>query len=308
MTKVKPIELRDFRLAIITSQHRSLRQAAEAIDVRQSTLSRRLRDLEYRLGAVLFERSNGGTRPTVAGLEFIELGRRVLDDTDTALRNLKSRSRGENGTLTIGLQVSWSAGNMHATLSDYLRRFPDVDVYTVDGSRSRLTSALERNAIDVAVMTNDRVGRDDRSLSLWSERVIAALPERHPLSDYAAVSWLQLVHERLILPLHGPGAELECLLAAKLSGDKPDRVLYQEASLDRLLSLVGAGYGVLLMLEGGTGIRQDGVVYREIVEDAEPTRLAFTAYWRRSNGNPALKPFLAMLLERYPDLSGTPTV
>ncbi|WP_422863124.1 helix-turn-helix domain-containing protein [Endosaccharibacter trunci] len=58
------------RLAVITSQHRSLRQAAEPINIRQSTLSRRLRDLEYCLGSVLFEQTSGGTRPTIEGQEF----------------------------------------------------------------------------------------------------------------------------------------------------------------------------------------------------------------------------------------------
>jgi hypothetical protein len=36
------------------AQYRSLRQAAEALNIRQSTLSRGLRDLEYQLGTVLF--------------------------------------------------------------------------------------------------------------------------------------------------------------------------------------------------------------------------------------------------------------
>jgi nucleoside-diphosphate-sugar epimerase len=81
--------------AVIASQHCSLRQAAEAISIRQSTLSRRLRDLEYRLAPFCFERTNGGTHPTVARLEFFELARRILEDTKTALRNLRSRSRGE---------------------------------------------------------------------------------------------------------------------------------------------------------------------------------------------------------------------
>jgi DNA-binding transcriptional LysR family regulator len=84
--------MRDLKLAVITSQHRSLRQAAEAINIRQSTLSRRLRELEDRLGAVLFERTNGGTRPTVAGLEFVEQARRILEETEMALRNLKTRT------------------------------------------------------------------------------------------------------------------------------------------------------------------------------------------------------------------------
>jgi DNA-binding transcriptional LysR family regulator len=305
---VKSVELRDLRLAVITAQHRSLRRAAETLRIRQSTLSRRLRDLELRVGVILFERTNGGTRPTVASIEFFELARRILEDTDAALRNLRSRSRGENGRLTIGIYASLATGNMHATLADYHRRFPEVDFHMMDGSHSRLLSALGRDAVDVAIMTNCRAGWDDRALSLWTERVIVALPERHPLAEDGAVSWRQLANERVILPLNGPGPELENLLAAKLGGDKPNRVLHQESGFDRLLSLVSAGYGILLMLEGGTGLKQDGVVYREIKEDGGATRLGFTAYWRQSNCNPTLEPFLKMLQERYPDLSGAPAV
>jgi DNA-binding transcriptional LysR family regulator len=55
------VELRELRWALVASQRRSLRQAAEALNIRQSTLSRCLRDLEYKLGATLFEHTNGGT-------------------------------------------------------------------------------------------------------------------------------------------------------------------------------------------------------------------------------------------------------
>ncbi len=305
---MEQVELRDLRLAVITAQHRSLRQAATAINIRQSTLSRRLRDLECRLGAILFERTNGGTRPTVAGLEFFEHARRIIEDTEIALRVLRSRSRGEYGKLTIGMYASLATGNMHATLAEYHRRLPDVDVHTMDGSHSRLMCALARNTVDVAVMTEYQSGWDDRALPLWRERVIVALPERHPLAEHGAVSWRQLANQRLILPAHGPGPELENLLASKLNGDKPNRVLHQESGLDRLLSLVSAEYGVLLMFEGGTGLKHEGVVYREVHQDAEPTRLGFAAYWRQSNSNPALGPFIKMLQERYPDLSRTGAV
>jgi DNA-binding transcriptional LysR family regulator len=99
------VELRDLRRAIVASQHRSLRQAAETLNIRQSTLSRRLRDLEYQLSTKLFERSNGGTRPTTVGLEFLETARCIIEETDTAVRRLRIRSGGENGRLTIGNSV-----------------------------------------------------------------------------------------------------------------------------------------------------------------------------------------------------------
>jgi DNA-binding transcriptional LysR family regulator len=82
---------------MVASQHRSLRRAAEALNIRQSTLSRRLRDLEYRLEAELFERTNGGTRPTMIGREFSETARRIIEETDAAFARLKAMSSGQAG-------------------------------------------------------------------------------------------------------------------------------------------------------------------------------------------------------------------
>lgn len=300
------VELRDLKWAIIASQHRSLRQAASSLTIRQSTLSRRLRDLEYRLGAVLFERTNGGTKPTKAGREFLETARRIVEETDAALVRLKARCRGDSGQLTIGVYASFSTGNLRATLMEHRRRFPDVETYTVDGARDRLLSELSANAIDVAIMSACSPCWDDRTLPLWSERVIVALPDHHPLSSCAMIHWSDLSNERLLIPQRGPGQELEKVLVAKLHYLDPQSILHQDVGLDRLLSLVGAGYGLLPVLEGATGAQYDGVVYREIHDDSGPTRLNFIACWRQTNSNPTLGPFLGMLRERYPDLSAPP--
>lgn len=108
------VELRDLRWAVVASQHRSLRQAAQTLNVRQSTLSRRLRFIEDRLGAELFLRSNGGTHPTVAGLEFLDTARCILEDASAAFRKLKARSRGETGQLTVGCRKA-SKGRLNCS-------------------------------------------------------------------------------------------------------------------------------------------------------------------------------------------------
>lgn len=177
------IELRDLRWAIVAAQHRSLRQAAEALSVRQSTLSRRLQDLDYRLGAELFERTNGGTHPTKIVREFLETARRIVEETDAAFARLKAMSSGQAGRLTIGVYVSLATGNLRATLAEYHRRFPEVGVRTVDGAHDRLLSDMITSTVDVAIMTACYPGWDDRKLPLWSERVIAALPEGHHLTE-----------------------------------------------------------------------------------------------------------------------------
>ncbi|WP_184805773.1 LysR family transcriptional regulator [Rhizobium leucaenae] len=300
------VELRDMRWAIVVSQHRSLRQAAEMLNIRQSTLSRRLREMEYRLGAELFERTNGGTRPTIIGREFLETARHIIEETDAAFVRLRAMSEGQTGRLTIGVYVSLATGNLRATLAEYHRRFPEVGVHTVDGAHDRLLSGMITSTVDVAIMTTFYPGWDDRKLPLWSERVIAALPEGHTLAQKPLIQWTDLAGQPLLVQQRGPGPEMQRLLAAKLDPFGAQRLLHQDVSVDRLMSLAGAGFGIYLMLEGATGARYDGVVYREVHDHAGPTRFNFAAYWRESNKNPALTPFLDILRERYPDLTAAP--
>lgn len=299
------VELRDLQWAIVSAKHRSLRQAAEALNVRQSTLSRCLRDLEHKLGAGLFERTNGGTRPTVAGQEFLDAARRIIEETEAITARLKTRSRGESGRLTIGVHASLSAGNLRATLVDHRRRFPDVQTHLVDGSSDHLISDLASSAIDVAFVAEDNPRWGDKSLSVWSERVAVALPEGHVLTSRDIVHWSELTHESVLLPQRGPGPEFLKLLVARVGCSDPSRVLHHDVGLDRLLTLVGAGWGVLLALEGATGAAYPGVTFREVHDSEGPTRLNFRAYWRQANCNPSLQPFLDMLRERYPDLPAT---
>lgn len=301
------IEFRDLQWALAASRHRSLRQAAESLNIRQSTLSRHLRELECSLGAELFDRTNAGTRPTVVGQEFLEAASRIIEDTKLACIRVRSRCAGETGLLRVGTYCSFAAGNLWSTLVEHRRRFPNVDLRTVDGSFDRLLCDLMNNNLDVVIGTTTGWGHgwSDRMLPLWSERVIVALPSYHPLSSHSSVRWCELRDETLLLPQGGPAPEFEHLLATKLQGAESLRVQRHAAALDHLLSLVSTGYGVLLVFEGATGASYNGVVYREIDDGNGPTRHDFVACWRDANGNPTLGPFLDMLRERYPDLSST---
>jgi DNA-binding transcriptional LysR family regulator len=242
------VELRALRWAIIAAQYKSLRQAAETLNIRQSTLSRGLRDLEHQLGAILFERTKGGARPTLAGEEFLDAARRIIKEAEAIAARVKMRSRGESGRLAIGVHASLSAGNLRATLIEHRRRFPEVHTHLVDGSSNDLISNLANSNIDVASVvgdhaTGDHATWDGRSLSVWSERV---------------------EHERLLLPRQGPGPEFLELLVGKIGCSKSCRIRRHDVALDRLLTLVGAGWGILVALEGATGVNHSGVTFRDI--------------------------------------------
>jgi DNA-binding transcriptional LysR family regulator len=298
------IELKHLRYARAAEHCGSLRKAADSLGVKQSNLSRRIRHLEDQLGVRLFERTNGGVRPTAVGRDFVRGASRILDELQTVVDAAKAVGRGDAGYITIGFYTSLSAGNLRASVVEYARRFPQVEISTVEGSRSRLCGGIQTGTIDLAIVMGEPVCDCGSSMVLWSERIIVALPEDHPLSSNEIIHWTDLKRERFLLSERDPGPEIQEILIAKLAspGDFPD-VVRHDVTSENIKSLVGAGCGVSLMCEACIGASYAGVVYREARDGNGATRIGYCAYWKECNDNPALRNFIRLLEERCPPVA-----
>ena len=299
------VDLVHLRYAVAAADHSSFRQAAEALLLPQTKLSRCVRQLEERIGMIVFDRSSGGVQVTQAGRDFLRTARSILEQMDTLVASAHSAGRGEAGRLAIGFYTSLSAGNLRAILIEYAKRFPQVEIGMIEGSRTRLDTALRNGAIDVAIVTGETPLRGSKTMSVWSERIVVALPEAHRLADGETAYWTDLKDETLLINRHDPGPEIQDLLLAKLAspGDRP-KTLFHDTSLGNIMGLVGAGFGVSLVRESDIGASFPGLIYRELRDGMGPSWVGYSAHWRTDNDNPALTSFLKMLGERYP----SPTV
>ena len=296
-----PIELRHLHYVIAADKHHSFRRAAAALRLKQSTLSRRIHQLEDEFGVLLFKRHSGGVRPTTAGHNFLRIAEHIIQEVNSMVLLAKAESRGEAGCLSIGFYTSLSAGHLRASLLDYVARYPDVTIRAVDGTRAYLLAELDGGALDIAIVSGESELRRAQVLPLWAERITVALPQTHPLAAHEIVYWTDLKDERFLLSCRDPGPEIQELLMAKLAapGDHP-LVVRHDVSRENILSMVGAGRGVSLLFEASTGATYPGVVYREAGEGNGPSRIGQSAYWRWDNENPTLMRFVALLKERYP--------
>jgi DNA-binding transcriptional LysR family regulator len=298
------VDLVHLRYAVAAADHGSFRRAAEALVMRQSKLSRCIRQLEERINMTVFERSSGGVRTTQAGRDFLRMARSILEEMDMMLISAHSAGRGEAGRLTIGFYTSLLAGNLRATLIDYVQRFPQVEIGMIESSRTRLTTALRNGAIDIAIVTGELPLVGSKIMPLWSERIVIALPQAHGLAHVETVYWTDLKSETLLISRQDPGPEMQELLLTKLAapGDRP-KVICHDASCANLKSLVGAGFGVSLLRESDVDANFSGVIYREVRDGTGPSWVGYSAQWRADDDNPALAGFLKVLGERYPSHS-----
>ncbi|MGY3465472.1 DNA-binding transcriptional LysR family regulator [Bradyrhizobium sp. LM6.11] len=271
------IDLQQLRFAVAASDCGSLRRAADLLSVRHSLLSRSISQLEHLIGATIFERSSGGVRPTLAGKRVLRIARIVLEQVDALVATGRSNGRGEAGRISVGFCTSISAGNLRATLLDFRRRFPHIDLATVERPRIRMMNSLRSGTLDIIVVPGDAPSSENQTLKLWSERILVTLPERHPLAAREVIHWTDLRGETVLLSQHDPSRELEDLMISKLvsSVDRP-RVDRHDVSRGIIKSLISMGLGISFVMESDTGASFAGLVYRELRDGTGSSRIDFS--------------------------------
>ena len=295
------IEIRQLRYAVVTADTQSFSRAAATLNVKQSTLSRRVMQLEDRLGVKLFERTTRGAEPTKNGRVFIEQARRIVTDVDNLQTTARNVSYGLQGRLAVGYCSPLMSGNLRLAFSDYLTRYPDVQFDGVEAGPEKLINCLQSRTIDVAVAPAGMEEPGLKTRPLWSERLMVALTIHHRLLENERIYWQDLRREVFVVPSSGIGPILGNLLAARLTeqGYRPN-IIVQDTSLESALSIVPVGRFITIATEASQGVTWPDLQFREIYDSSGPARLEFALYWREENDNPALKRFFKLIEERYP--------
>lgn len=255
--------------------------------VRQSAISRGIRDLEDEAGAALFIRYPRGVALTEAGKNFVGRARRAINEIDLALKEVGAAGRVEVGVLRIGIFTSLASGFIAELLERYREEHPGVRPVFIEGAPSDHVSAVRRHEIDVAFLTGHPRAAGCEVTRLWSEQVFVVLPEAHELAAKERIEWAELRGRHFIVSEADPGPEIHDYLFKNLSelGHRPSVERCHVYNRDTLIGMVALGAGITLTSEATTGTKFPGVAYRSLVTEELP----FCAVWSPRNDNPALR-------------------
>lgn len=295
------MELRHIRYVVAAARNGSFSAAAHELHVRQPIISRRIKELEDELGVFLFDRSTTGARLTPTGEEFVVGARRIAEAVQRLAERAKASGAGKLGRVVVGFYKSLSTGGFRAALREFRQQYPDVEVELIEAPFTELMAGLLSGVIDTAIILGD-VGKWDvlDSMALWSEHLIVALPESHPLAEKSVIYWPELKGERFLISHHDPGPDIRNILLRHLAGpsDHPN-IVTRQLSRESILSEVGSGQGVSLQCEAVSGISGLGVVYRPVHDGNGAIRLGYISCWKPDNTNPVLKTFLDSLRPQH---------
>lgn len=142
----------DLKLFLAITRTGSISGAAKQLDVQHSTISRRLRKLEEKMGARLLERKKTGYELTPAG-ENVRLAAQRME---TEVLHMDAAVLGKDANLVGPLKVT-AINNMASTVlmpmfARFSQNFPQVELHI---NVSNLDSSLSQREADVAIrLTN----------------------------------------------------------------------------------------------------------------------------------------------------------
>ncbi|NMO88976.1 LysR substrate-binding domain-containing protein [Actinomycetospora sp. TBRC 11914] len=240
------------RAFVALAEAGSVRGAAAALVVTESTVSAAVRALGDEVGVALLEREGRGIRLTAAGRRYADYARRILGLLDEAGAAARGEADPERGHVRLGAVTTAGEHLLPALLASFRARHPEVTLGVEVAPSAAVWPMLRHHEVDVVVAGSPPADLDARVRARRENTlVVVGTPATAAAFDPATATWL--------LREAGSGirATLTALLA-DLPGDPPRLVL---GSHGATIAAARAGLGVTLVArEGVDRLLADGAL------------------------------------------------
>ncbi len=261
------------RSLIAVADYGGFHRAAAALALSQSAVSQHVRRLEKALGLPVVERDGRKTRFTAHGVQLLEEARLILGAHDAAVRRLLGEEGATAATVVIGA-TEHGADQILPALTDAVREVrPDAEVRVRIDRSARLTEAVERGELDLAVYVTEATATEGTSVGDL------------PLRWYAAPGWRPPATGTLpLVAVNAPCVIRRRALTELAARRMPATVVAEAGYLAGVLDSARAGLGAALLAVPG-GQHPDGLIPYRGLPAVPPVRLGALA---RRGSDPSL--------------------
>ncbi len=194
-------ELRELEYFVCVAREGGFTRAAEVLHITQPALSRKLRELEERMGVSLLSRSTRHVELTEAGQVVYEHCCRLLNESDEMEKSLETLRRGARGRVRIAYK-SYAQSNCVMRLTACLHeRYPNIELETV---RNYPLESLESEKADAAVIVFSQAkGMEGVETMILGEAGLSAfIPVSRKLAESSEeVAMEEIRNDKFILPV-----------------------------------------------------------------------------------------------------------
>ena len=238
------IEQLRFFLAI--EKYNSFSEAAAELYVSQSTLSKKIKALEFEVGEVLFSRTTRSIKITPVGNVIAKHARHIVAEYDAMMREAKSLQV-EPAVIKIAAIPVLGAYNLLPVFDDFQKAYPHITLEIEERDREIVLDELLKGLVDFAVLRSKFVDKNDiNSIPIHNDELVLVVPENHELAGEDEINLERAAEETFFLLSRHTGFYEFCIAECGKAGFYPN-VNKNAISRDSLKWRVKKGDGVSLM-------------------------------------------------------------
>ena len=182
------MQTRTSRYFIALAQHSSMRDAAEALHVAQSALSRQIAKIEEEFGTPMFERHARGVRLTQAGEIYLRYARDQLAEEEQMREDLGVVKGLHQGTLRIHAIESLARSILPPLLAAFREAHPGIKIQVVIAGSDEIIGAVREVVTDIGIGYFSQPAPEIEIRAIMREPLVALVAARHPLAKLKQIS------------------------------------------------------------------------------------------------------------------------
>lgn len=237
--------LANMEVFVAVAKVKGFRKAAELLDMPNSTVSRRIAELERMVGVRLFHRSTRKVELTDAGLVYFRRCEGIVAEAHIAHEALTDTAEQPAGTLRVSMPVDLAIDYLAPAIQAFGEAYPRID-FELDLTPRRVD--LIADGVDCAI----RMGAPDAAQSALIARQIGLLPRYL----YASPGYLagapplrhpgDLVHHDCLILATARGSAQWTLMSDGATATVPVRGRYtvNNVGMTKKMAMLGMGVAV----------------------------------------------------------------
>jgi len=242
--------LTQYSYIVAVADHGTFLRAAKACHVSQPTLSMQIQKLEELLGAQIFDRTKQPALPTIVGEKVLAQARVVLREAARLLEIVAEATGEVSGEFRLGIIPTLAPYLLPLFVQSFIKKYPKVALVIEELKTEEITSALQRDLLDAAILVTPLGNAQLTEQKLFDEPFLLYVNKNDPMAKAGKIRDRDLPSERVLLLNEGHCMRQQVINICRLRQEEPKKipnVRFESGSLSTLLRMVEKGLGYTII-------------------------------------------------------------
>lgn len=237
------MNLQKYLSFVKTAECGSFTKAAELLNYSQASISRMISDLEKEWKVSLLERNSGGVRLTSDGMKLLLYAKSLVAEFEKLQMEIDELSGLQSGLIRIGTFSSVATHWLPNIIREFQKDYPNMDYELLLGDYTEIEEWILEGRVDCGFLRLP-TRPELETIFLEQDKLMAIIPENHPLADRERFPVTALCNEPFMLLEKGAKAEISEIFERNQLTPKVRFTTWDDYAI---MSMVESGLGISIL-------------------------------------------------------------